>query len=206
MHNLGCPSLIHFNGVPAGVEGCVRMQVAALDAVTRGGIRDVFLVARFTNYEPLSVFPARVEKTIATYAERGATLYIVAQLPEQPHFNARRWARELMWSRFGLGDAAAIVHSQSASREEHEEQRAYAKSVWDKYRDDPRVRIIDVTPVFCDAQTCAAGTADGPFYVDDNHVNAEGALRARAALLTALRGDSTQHPGPDPARLQSRRR
>ena len=182
MYHLACPSLIHFNGVPAGVEGCVRMQQAALDTITRDGIRDVFLIARFTNYEPLSFFPARVEKTIATYADRGAMLYIVAQLPEQPHFDPRRWARERLWSRVGVGDAADIVRTQSASRVEHEAQRAYAKSVWDKYRDDPRVRIIDLTPVFCDADRCPAGTADGPFYVDDDHVNADGALRASQAI------------------------
>jgi peptidoglycan/LPS O-acetylase OafA/YrhL len=196
MFHLACPSLIHLNGAPAGVEGCVRMQLAALDAVTRDGIRDVFLVARFTNYEPLSLFPARVEKTVATYAERGATLYIVAQLPEQPHFDPRRWARQRLWSRFGAGDPAAIVRSQSASRAEHEAQRGYAKSVWDKYLDDPRVRIIDVTSVFCDAQSCPAGTAAGPFYADDDHVNADGALRASQGIAVqagiALRGDHSE--------------
>jgi hypothetical protein len=174
--------------------------------VARDGIRDVFLVARFTNYEPLSFFPARVEKTIATYAERGATLYIVAQLPEQPHFDPRRWARELLWSRLGAGDPAAIVRSQSASRDEHEKQRAYAKSVWDKYRGDPRVRIIDVTSVFCDAQGCPAGTADGPFYADDDHVNADGALRAsqaiaaQAGIFSAASAESTHSRAPDPGR------
>jgi peptidoglycan/LPS O-acetylase OafA/YrhL len=190
MHHLACPSLIHFNGVPAGVEGCRRMQQAALDLVTREGIRDVFLVARFTNYEPLSAFPARVETTIATYAERGATLYIVTQLPEQPHFEPRRWARQLLWSRFGGSDAAAIVREQSASRHEHDAQRAYAKSVWDQYLNDPRVRIIDVTPAVCDAERCPAGTADGPFYVDDDHVNAEGAVRASEAIAAAWRGSN----------------
>ena len=182
MHHLACPSLIHFNGVPAGVEGCARMQQTALDRIARDGIRDVFLIARFTNYEPLSLFPARVEKTIATYAERGAMLYILAQVPEQPHFEPRRWARELLWSRLGFGDRDAIVRSQSTSREEHEAQRAYQKSVWDKYAGDPRVTIIDVTSVFCGDTTCPAGTVDGPFYVDDDHVNAEGALRASEAI------------------------
>jgi hypothetical protein len=182
MHHLTCPSLIHFNGVPAGVEGCRRMQEAALDSVSRDGIRHVFLVARFTNYEPRAAFPARVDKTIATYAERGATLYIVAQVPEQPHFEPRRWARELLWSRFGIGTAAAIVRSQSVSREEHEAQRAYAKSVWDKYAADSRVKIIDVTPVFCDNESCAAGKVTGPFYADDDHVNADGALWASDAI------------------------
>jgi peptidoglycan/LPS O-acetylase OafA/YrhL len=203
MHHLACPSLIHFNGVPAGVDGCRRMQQAALDAVSRDGIRDVFLVARFTNYEPLAAFPARVETTIATYAERGAMLHIVAQVPEQPHFDPRRWARALLWSRVGVGDAETIVRSQSASRQEHDEQQAYARSVWDRYQDDPRVRIIDVTGAFCDAQTCPAGTVDGPFYADDDHVNADGALRASEAIARAWRGSAAGSPPnrePDPFR------
>jgi peptidoglycan/LPS O-acetylase OafA/YrhL len=181
MHHLGCPSLFDVNGVPAGIEGCRRMQEAALDAVTRG-IRDVFLVARFTNYEPLSAFPARVDKTIAIYAERGATVYVITQLPEQPHFEPRRWARQRLLARLGAGDAGGFVRSQSVSRAEHDAQRAYAKSVWDRYAGDPRVRIIDVTPVVCDAEQCPAGTIDQPFYVDDDHVSADGAVRVSQAI------------------------
>jgi len=186
VHHLACPTLIHINGAPAGIEGCVRMQLAALEVIERDHIGDVFLVARFTNYEPVNLFPARLEKTIATYAALGTRLHIVAPVPEQPHFDLKRYARDRLWLRLGVGNPADIVRSQSASREEHETQRQYAKCVFDAHRNDPRVTIIDLTPAFCDAHTCPAGTAERPFYFDDDHVSADGALRASETIAGYL--------------------
>ena len=196
VHHLACPTLIHINGVPAGVEGCVRMQLAALEAIERDRIDDVFLVARFFNYEPLSLLTERFEKTVATYAERGTRLHVVAPVPEQPHFDLNRYARDRLWLRLGVVDPADIVRSQSASREEHEAQRAYAVGVFARYRNDPRVKIIDLTSVYCDADTCPAGTAERPFFVDDNHVSADGALRASGTFAAYL-----SNPGTASSRL-----
>ena len=190
VYTLSCPALIHFNGVPAGVVGCRQMQQAALEMIARDRISDVFLIARFANYEPRDAFAARLETTIATYAERGANLYLVVHLPEQPHFNARRWARARLWLRLGMADPAHIVRSQSASRDEHDAQRAAAEAVYARFRDDRRVKIIDLTSVFCDAQTCPAGTAERPFFVDDNHVSPEGALLASEAFAPYLSSPS----------------
>ena len=195
VYDLACPSVIDTDGMPAGVEGCRLMQQAVFETIARDRIRDVFLIARFTNYEPLDAFPARVEKTIEIYAALGVMLNIVAQVPEQPRFDARRWARDRLWLRVGVGEPLAIVRAQSASREEHEKQRALQNAVWRKYQNDPRVRILDPTPAFCDAHSCAAGTAERPFYFDDDHVSADGALLVsdtiRQGLLSQER--STSH-------------
>ena len=163
------------------------MQQAAFDFVSRERIGDVFLIARFFNYEPRSAFAARIDTTIATYAGHGANLYLVVHRPEQPHFNVKRWARDRLWLWLGAGDPAAIVRSQSATRQEHDAQRADAEAIYARYRHDPRVTIIDLTSVFCDAHTCPAGTAERPFYVDDNHVSADGAVLASEAFATYLR-------------------
>jgi hypothetical protein len=58
--------------------------------------------------------------------------------------------------------------------------------VFDAHRNDPRVTIIDLTPAFCDAHTCPAGTAERPFYFDDHHVSADGALRASETIAGYL--------------------
>jgi len=187
VQTLACPALIHTNGIPAGVPACRRMQEAALDFVSRERIGDVFLIARFANYEPRDAFAARVDTTIATYAGLGARLHLVVHLPEQPHFNVKRWARDRLWLWLGVGDRAAIVRSQSATREEHDAQRADAEAVYARHRHDPRVTIIDLTSVFCDAQRCPAGTAERPFYVDDNHVSTDGAVLASEAFAPYLR-------------------
>ena len=192
VHTLGCPALIHTNGVPAGVAGCREMQQAALDLISRDGIADVFLIARFANYEPREAFGARLAATIAAYAERGANLHVVVHLPEQPHFNARRWSRDRLQLWLGAGDPNAIVRSQSATRDEHDTQRASAEAVYARFRHDPRVTIIDLTSVFCDAHTCPAGTAERPFFVDDNHVSTEGALIAGKAFAPYLSSPSSE--------------
>lgn len=187
VHQLSCPALIHINGAPvSGVEGCVRMQLAAFEAIERNRIADVFLVARFTNYEPVSLFPARLEKTIEAYAGRGVRLHIVVPVPEQPRFNLRRYARDRLWTTLGIGTPPDVVRSQSATRAEHDAKRADAAMVYANYRHDPRVTIIDLTSVYCDAQTCPAGTAERPFYIDDNHVSADGALLASHTFATYL--------------------
>ena len=179
---LSCRTLLDVDGGPPPVESCARLQQAVLDMVARDHISEVFVVARFLNYEPQSAFAARLDKTIAAFAERGATLNVVAQVPEQPAFDLRRYARDRLWLRFGIGNGSDLIRSQSASREDHETRRAYARSVYDAHRGDRRVRIIDLTSVFCDAQSCAAGTAEQPFYFDDNHLSADGALLASDAI------------------------
>ena len=40
----------------------------------------------------------------------------------------------------------------------------------------PRVRVVDFTPVLCDDRACSAGTTREPYYVDDHHLNAVGAV------------------------------
>jgi peptidoglycan/LPS O-acetylase OafA/YrhL len=191
VYTLACPALMHIHGTPADVPGCRNMQQAVLDVIARDGIGDVFLIARFANYEPRDALAARLETTIATYAGRGVNLHLVVHLPEQPHFNARRWARARLWLWLGVGDPAEIVRSQSASRDEHDAQRAKAEAVYARFRRDPRVQIIDLTSVFCDAHSCPAGTADRPFFVDDNHVSADGALLASRAFAPYLSSPSS---------------
>ncbi len=186
VHTLGCPPLI-----PATIDGCRHMQQAAFEMIVRERIADVFLVSRFANYEPRNALAARLETTIAAYAERGARVHIVTNIPEQPRFNRPRWARDRLWLRFGVGDPVEIVRSQSATRQEHDDQRAFAEAAYAAHRSDPRVTLIDLTPVYCNAQTCPAGTAERPFFIDDNHVSADGALLASEALVTYLSSPSS---------------
>ena len=186
VYQLHCPALLQADGIPEGVAECRQMQQAALTLIARERIGEVFLIARFANYEPRDAFAPRLESTIAHYAHLGVNLYLVVHVPEQPHFNARRWARDRLWLWLGVGDGAEIVRSQSATRDEHDAQRAFAEAAYAGFRNDQRVTIIDLTPVFCDAHTCPAGTAERPYFVDDNHVSADGAVRASAAFAPYL--------------------
>jgi hypothetical protein len=58
--------------------------------------------------------------------------------------------------------------------------------VFAPYRDDPRVRFVDFTPVLCDADVCTVGTTAAPYYVDDHHLNATGAVLVSAAIAEQL--------------------
>ena len=185
VNTIGCPPLVRVDGIPEA-DACRHLHEVAFEVIARERISDVVLVARFANYEPRDALAARLETTIAAYAARGVHVSIITHIPEQPHFDLKRWARDRLWLRLGVGDPAAIVRSQSVSRKEHDDQRAFAEAAYAAFRDDPRVTLIDLTSSYCDADTCPAGTAERPFFIDDNHVSADGALLASRALIGYL--------------------
>ena len=181
LQHFSCLPLVEIGEVPT-VPGCIHMREQALAAVAEHRIGRVFLVARFASYKPAESLAPRLERTIAAYAERGAIVYLVAQAPEQPRFDARRYLRAVLLHRYFGADATATLHQQTVTRAEHDRLQAHVMAAFSSYRNDPRVRVVDFTPVLCDDQTCALGTTREPYYVDDHHLNATGAVLVSDAI------------------------
>jgi hypothetical protein len=73
-------------------------------------------------------------------------------------------------------DASPAIDAMTTPRAEHDRRQASVRSAFERYRGDARVRIVDATDVLCDHTTCRLGTIVGPYYSDEQHLTAAGAL------------------------------
>ena len=103
-------------------------------------------------------------------------MHLVAQAPEQPYYQRRAYLRAVLMQRFLRVDATPIISAMTVSRGEHDRQQALVRSAFARYRGDARVRLVDFSDALCAAATCLLGTSAEPFYNDDQHLNAAGAL------------------------------
>lgn len=184
LQHLMCSPLLDVTDVPTGTTGCLRTRELALDMVAGERIGSVFLVSLVSRFfdTPRDLFAQRLETTIAAYADRGAVVFLVLQAPEQPRFDPRRYLRAVLRQQFLGVDATPAIDEQRVARAGHDRQQAFVASVFASYRDDPRVRVIDFTPVLCDHQACAVGSTQAPYYMDGNHLNAVGAVLVSEAI------------------------
>ena len=188
LQNFACSPVLDPTDSSFGTPDCMRMHEQALATVTEHKIDRVFLVSRYAHdYMPRELFPRRLEKTIATYSERGAVVYIVLQAPEQPRFDRRVYLRALLRRRFLGEDPSTVARNLSVTRAEHEQRQEFVRGVFEKYQNDPRVRFVDFTSAFCDTGTCVAGSVAAPYYVDDHHLSVTGAVLISGAISSAVR-------------------
>jgi hypothetical protein len=103
-------------------------------------------------------------------------VYLVAQAPEQPAFQRRAYWRAILKQTFFGIDASPQIEAMTTTRQQHERLQADARAAFARYRDDPRVRVIDFSAALCDGERCAIGTATEPYYNDDQHLTPAGAL------------------------------
>ena len=163
--------------------GCIHMREQALAAVAEHRIGRVFLVARFASYTA-----SRIAGTPPRANHRGLCGTRRHRLPRGAGARAATVRRAPISAR---GPAASVLrsrrhaqplHQQTVTRAEHDRLQAHVTAAFASYRNDPRVRVVDFTPVLCDDQTCALGTTREPYYVDDHHLNATGAVLVSDAI------------------------
>ena len=172
-----CSPLVEVTAVPTSTPSCLLTRERALQMVADEHIGAVFLVSRFSfGYGAPDTFAARLSGTIDAYSQRGALVHLVAQAPEQPHFQRRAYLRAMLRQRFLGVDASPAIHAMTATRAEHDERQAFVRSAFERYRGDARVRLVDFSAALCDDATCTLGTIVGPYYNDDQHLTAAGAL------------------------------
>jgi peptidoglycan/LPS O-acetylase OafA/YrhL len=171
-----CSPLLEVTAVPTSTPDCLRTRDRALQMVADQQITTVFLASRFSfAYGSPATFESRLARTIDAYASRGALVHLVEQAPEQPYYQRRVYLRAVLGQRFLGIDATPVIEAMTVNRSEHDQQQALVRSAFDRYRDDPRVRIIDFTDVLCGA-TCPPATTGEPYYNDEQHLSAAGAL------------------------------
>jgi peptidoglycan/LPS O-acetylase OafA/YrhL len=183
LQHTACSPLLEVTEVTTSTPDCMAMRERAFTLVSEHHIRTVFLVSRFSYaYAPMHLFEQRLAKTVDAYAARGAVVQLVTQAPEQPKFLRRTYHRAVMLRQFLGIDAGPAISAMTATRAEHDLQQAFVRAAFEKYRGDPRVRVIDFTATLCTDTICSSGTAREPYYIDEHHVSAIGALLVSDAI------------------------
>lgn len=199
-HMACSPMLEHPDSRVPATPGCRAVMQQALKMAADPAIEQIFLVSRLDlEYVPHQLLAQELDRTIAAYSRFGAKVYIVKQAPVQPHFDKRTYLRAFLRQRFFGDDMSAVVQQQSVSLAEHRKVRGFVDGVLDTFRNDPRVQVVEIEPWLCTTERCSAGTAAGPYYSDNNHLNTAGALRVSGAIAAQL------SPEPLLIRSQSRR-
>ena len=185
---------------------CEAMNTQMLAQVRRAGIRDVYLVAKWSYYteawstgfvnalglsrsDPSTVEGSRrafrhgYEATVRAYAAAGVRLHVVEQVPQQEQ-EPRALYRRLQAQ--DSAQAQALLLQASVTLARHHLQQAFALSVL-RAPDLPPRELLDFDGLLCDGSRCAIGTPGHPFYKDRSHLSAVGAQRLVPPLVRSLR-------------------
>lgn len=189
MMNMICPPL---SGVSRLIEPrCTDFTEAVLkEVLKRPDFKTVILHARWAYYEsgtdvdgkvntetynlllvrdaedtaggnPHLIFERGLRRTIEQLLESGRNVVIIEGVPEVG-WNVPNAL--ILKERWGIQPPAA------PSIEAVRARQAGAKSVFEQFKDHPRVRLIDPIPAMCDRGGCRVELAGIPAYYDSNHL------------------------------------
>ncbi|MDY0039724.1 MAG: SGNH hydrolase domain-containing protein [Desulforhabdus sp.] len=142
----------------------------------------------FAQASPRTVFRAGLERSIVRLRKHGERIAYVLQVPELGVPARNCLQRPWTLSRAGAGCEVDYKIYQ-------ERMRDYRLLVEELRSTQNYLNVIDLEPLFCDAQACS-GYRDGQLlYADDNHLSVLGSIRAAPRILDVLKLDvQTQSP------------
>lgn len=211
-----CPPLLAVVTIRrnAVARDCAALNRRMLRFVQESGIRDIYLVSKWSYYtrpsgyyEPLGrdmgdevsvqasrrAFRQGVEATLRAYAAASVRVHIVEQVPQQLG-NPRRIYERLARERW-RGDS--LLRTFSVPVEEHRKLQAFPAEVFHPSTGPRPATVTKLDHLFCDAERCMIGTLEEPFYVDPSHLSAYGARRVAPVLADLL---LSGRRGPDSGR------
>jgi hypothetical protein len=165
-------------------DDCLRRNAKILAYVREQGIRSVFIIFRWSNYEiddpagsGRTQLEAWLERTVSEYRRLGVHVHLVADNPLQ-----RRLPEDAL-RRSRRTDAAINAHAVGTAEVMRTQQRLNA--VLSRHT-GPRVTLLDFTGLYCRKDVCPL-VKDGRFlYADLNHLSFDGAYLAYPELKKAL--------------------
>lgn len=209
-----CPPLqdvMPLDQVGLRVRDCKALNERALAHVRSLGIRDVYLVGKWSYYtdpwnsayfnalgfqpsDPRTPESSRLafaegfRRTVRRYSEAGVRVHVVVQVPQQ--LRPAREIYELAWRQPQRVEEK--LDEMSVPMAEHLRRQAFSRSVFQQSLPNPRWTVIGLDDLFCDAQRCRVGTPTESFYLDESHLSAAGAARTVQRLIGALRAGALQ--------------
>jgi peptidoglycan/LPS O-acetylase OafA/YrhL len=213
----GCPPLLDVVLLtePEGSErDCAALNRRMLSWVSASGVRDVYLVAKWSYYTDLwngtrylqalgrsraekrsvensrRAFEAGYAATVRAYAALGVRLHVLQQVPQQLYEPRAIYERVLK----APGEHARLLAQWSVPRARHLALQAFPDRVL-RRADLPSREVLDADDLLCDAERCLLGTPSQPYYQDRSHLSAAGADRLLTLITPSLRAGLTPPEG-----------
>jgi peptidoglycan/LPS O-acetylase OafA/YrhL len=168
---LGSPLFV---GRPRYRASCDLARARAKAEAPGWGNAGLILAGDWTEHFRDEDFSAALDATLAALVQPGRRILIVAQTATFPILHQRQCAQRAVLGHRDVGRCVAprnltlrpdIVAQLEAMAVRHE-----------------GVRVVDLGPAFCDADTCRVGLGGRLMFVDDKHLNPDGGGYAHAAL------------------------
>lgn len=151
-------------------QNVVRQQLEKAES-----LRHVLLVARWSHHSSRVMNRENLRRTVDALVERGKTVWLFRQVPEQTTSLPRALALSLKWNR-DLAPATRTL-------DEYIRERSGQDSLLPEMS-GTRVFVLDPLGVFYpDGGNCRVMDDGRPFYIDDDHLSVFGAMQLKPALL-----------------------
>jgi hypothetical protein len=213
IHNgiAGCPPLVNTYVVNSNYPPklCHELVQNQVDFVRANGIKDVFLVARWSLYTDGSYrkgskifllsdteggqsdqdrsrknLRSALKSTLDTYESMGVRVHILTQAPMQLYNPKQVYGRLNDLDNLSL---EASLKKFSVPFSIHAQHQQFVRSIFDsEVNVFGNAKIIDLDKLFCDSRYCLIGTPTKSFYSDDDHLSSNGAIHIKPALVEAL--------------------
>lgn len=173
VHRNACPPLLGYRPTRGSVidaDQCQARNTDALRAIARdSALQEVFLAAM--SFEDGGQME-RLRQTIDLFRGSGVAVSVIFGLPSTD--------RDLP---FALAKTEAFGHQPPTLIRVRDERFAALNS---RYSNDPGVRFIDLSPVFCEGGDCRAEIAGNPIYHDARHLTETVSRTAVADHLSSV--------------------
>lgn len=197
-------------------KNCAALNQRVLSYVKTKHIKNIILVARWTYYTNGSyksesklinfigknkfdspnintsraAFEYGLKQTINTYKTLGVHIYIITQVPAQLFE-----PQAVYYDAFGRsGEVQKTLDKDSVSFAQHLNLQSYVVAVFEKYKKDSSVTIINFDSDLCNEKNCPIGTSTESYYQDNNHLSAFGAARLQSKLIKMLQSMASDKP------------
>ena len=193
----GCPPLL---GVDVGKGNfspgfCEDLAAKQYDYVEKNQIKNVVLVARWSLYtdgdydkpkrafflidsenkkfsvmSSREVFERSLRNTIIKYEEIGVNVVVLLQVPQQD-----KTPTDIYYSLSKSYIDNETLKKISVNFNKHIMIQEYNRNIFDKYSNNPHVRLLSIDDTFCDNENCTVGVDKHSYYFDYNHLSIYGA-------------------------------
>lgn len=130
------------------------------------------------------LFGAALKLTVAELKDEGREVYVLRQVPELPHFDSVRVARDLAYGRLTTAKARMLA---SVPMPALRDRSRRAEVPIRQLIADGQVRMIDPWPRLCH-DGCSGMAQDTALYFDNNHMANQGSLRLRDLFVPFMTG------------------
>ena len=198
----GCPPLLGVHALRSDQKNknCFDLNRKTLESAIELGVKEVYLVARWTYYtdggytgddfsfigttpdargnkeSSREAFIYGLEKTLSEWREKGIVVRIVLQVPQQ------KYEPKEIYFKAAVEKDVAVLEALSVTNVEHNKLQEWVNSSFEIHVAAGRVDLIDPASVMCLELRCPVGTISASFYFDNDHLSINGAKRLSEIL------------------------